>query len=232
MNARSLHQLTQKELSLIPPELNELKKCYYCARGYREISNFGRLACLIHPGIFQSETNHYSCCKRGIYARGCLRVDHIPEPITTESEKERHEALLEYAVMTIPKDYFYYGITQPLMESVLFRSFSSVDKKKTEVKYVMPFQSELVAEFDPKEELRGLQKRYKKMPLLAHHYKQLGSDEKQKKRMANHGWRNDISPTGIGEDDSDSYSDEILGEKDLEKLAKIDIPFVIIKRLA
>ena len=224
---RSIRELSQEELLLIPPELNESTKCLHCARLFREIDNFGRLACRLHPGVVQNDSL-YSCCKRPIYTSGCLRSDHIStkESLSIGNEYERHTALQNYSVIVIPSDYFYYGINPPLQETILWRSNGS--GKTRLVKFVMPFNKTLVEEFDTENEKRELQKKYKKLPLLAHHYKKINSDVSQKKRMANAGWRNDISPNA--NDDYSSSDDEGDEEKDLEKLSKIDIPFVIIRR--
>lgn len=223
--SRTSDQLSQKELFLIPKELNELKDCLQCGKHYREKQNFGRLACFLHPGIFEGFS--YTCCKRQIGTRGCLRADHFSEPIPIESEQKRFEALQQNSVLSIPADYFYYDVLQPLEETILFRSSRFLDYKRGNfVAYEMPFGSGLVEQFDIEEEKRNLKKNYRKMPLLAYHYRELGSSERERKKQANNGWRNSITREGIWEDEDDSEE-----EVDSRNLTKIDIPLVIIKRI-
>lgn len=225
--SRSSDQLSQKELLIVPKEMNEWKDCLQCRKHYREKQNFGRLTCFLHPGIF--ERFSYTCCRRPIGTRGCLRSDHISEPITKKSEAERFAQLKKHSLLSVPVDYFYYGILPPLNETVLFHSARIMDQQKwgNTVCCEMPFGNGLIESFDVEKEKRHLKKNYRKMPLLAYHYKELETGERERKRKANNGWRNSITKEGIWEDEEDSDGES----GDSRNLTKIDIPFVIVRRI-
>lgn len=235
---RGVRDLTDKELLLVPAELNLTKICLYCSKKFSEVNNFGRLACRLHPGIILEGEARFSCCQQHVSKRGCRRVDHSSEKISIEDEMERHHAIYQESVIVIPSAYFYYGILPPLPETILYHhrsssSSSSKERKNLLVTYKMPFNESLVQRFDIEQEVRQLRKKRKKLPILAHHHRDMTSkDLSNSRRMANQGWRDDISPnTNItmgGDSDDDDGDDD---EKDLHNLLKIDIPFVIIKRV-
>lgn len=223
---RTFQQLSLEEIALIPLELTECVECLHCGYEYKEYANYGRLACRLHPGIIEIHNGHrYSCCQKPHYSVGCLKSDHIKRgiPLSIVNEEERHKTLFDLSTIVLPIDYFYYGIMQPLFESILFSTKSSHQRK---VLYVVPLQNGIKKEFDVEEELYKIRTGYRKMPLLKYHYKKNNCDIMEKRKRANQGWKNDIGPDAILGNDSDSEEDE------LGNYTKIDIPFIIVKRVS
>lgn len=211
---------------MVPLELTESNECLHCGHSYKEYANYGRLACRLHPGIIEVHNGHkYSCCQRAHYSVGCMKSDHIKRGtlLSINNQEERHNTLSEMATLDVPIDYFYYGVMQPLFESILV---NTKRQSRGKIQFVMPFNSEMKKEIDIEEKAYHLRKNHKKLPLLKYHYKKNNSDINEKRKRANQGWKNDIGPDAILGDDSDSDDFE------LGKDTKIDIPFIIVRRIA
>lgn len=222
---RSLDKLSTEESSLVQSCYIKETQCLHCSQLYIEANNIGRQCCRLHPGIIVVNDNvqRYSCCQKLANHKGCQLSDHISshEIISIDNSEEREEKLKEMASIIIPTDYFRFGIRPPLQRNIVYhhRKGTKINPRES-IKIYMHFNRKLLIQYIPEREHRQLKREYLKSPILslmdADNLQQYDATQKIEKN-----WLNSL------------YDDqtEIDEERDLENQEKIDIPFIICRRM-